>query len=776
MLTRLSIRSQVAWLSALLIIITAITLTTSYAFRTAQLTEKQIERQMRYAQNVLTQYLSSQEQLLVTATRVLTADFGFKQAIATRDNNTIESVLLNHGERINADLMMMVDLQGELISISAKEKVTNKQVTEKISKLLENANLSQFLVINKRIYQLIVLPVKAPREIGYAIVGFQLSKASLLNLKNLTSLDITLVVNEQNIVSSIDELELENERNDLSVAPITTLDLLISKTNYFNKKISFDENAGIYALLSTSLKEVHEEFNQLISSILFIALLIILISMFLSRLLSKGISTPLNYLMKLTARISRGELKIAKNEQQLPREFNELYYAFSTMGEAISHREKEIKFQAEHDHLTGLYNRQMLLNIIGERISAKADLLLASINIKSLNQLNDTLGPENVDAILRTLAERLQTYIAGHHESINIGAAGRVDSDEFVLVLSISDLHKIEPELINLHDRLTQPYWVDDIKMNLELNIGSVNSIMHGKTPELLLRRVIMAMRAAAKEKKAIRQYVDGEDEAYLQKIQMIEELRVAIHSEDSPLFLNYQPKLNLSNNKIEKAEALIRWINKAGNFVNPEHFVGLAEKSGLIVSLTHWVIKNVAIQMEKWNEIGLNIRVSVNLSAQDIQHPEFVDYLLSTIEKYNVSPNQLTLELTERDLAENEEIVVQRLSHLQTLGFQISVDDYGIGQSSLSKLKSLPVDELKIDKCFILSLEACPKDQDIVSSTISLGHKLNMQVVAEGVENKESLALLASYGCEYAQGYYISRPVDADAFVEWYNNYEPNY
>ncbi|MDT0603967.1 bifunctional diguanylate cyclase/phosphodiesterase [Thalassotalea castellviae] len=774
MLTRLSIRSQVAWLSALLIVITAITLTTSYAFRTAQLTEKQIERQMRYAQNVLTEYLSSQEQLLVTATRVLTADFGFKQAIATRDKNTIESVLLNHGERINADLMVMVDLQGELISISAKQKVTNAQVTEKVKKLISSSNLTQFLVLNNRIYQLIILPVKAPREIGYAIVGFQLSKASLVNLKNLTSLDITLVVREQNIVSSISDLE--NDNNDLSIAPITTLDLLISKTNYFNKKVPFDENAGISALLSTSLKEVHEEFNQLISSILFIALLIILISMFLSRLLSKGISTPLNYLMKLTARISRGELKIEKNEHRLPTEFNELYYAFSTMGEAISHREKEIKFQAEHDHLTGLYNRQMLLNIIDKCISANANLLLASINIKGFNQINDTIGPENGDVILKELAKRLQDSINAHHENINLGAAGRIDSDEFILVLAIADLKEIEPELLSLHDRLTQAYWVDDIKMNLELHIGSVNSIMHGKTPELLMRRVIMAMRSATKEQKAIRQYEDGEDEAYLEKIQMIEELRMAIHSENSPLFLNYQPKLNLSNNKIEKAEALIRWINKAGNFVNPEHFVSLAEKSGLIVSLTHWVIKNVAMQMEKWNEIGLSIRVSVNLSAQDIQHPEFVDYLLSTIEKYNVSPNQLTLELTERDLAENEEIVIERLSHLQTLGFQISVDDYGIGQSSLSKLKTLPVDELKIDKCFILSLEACPKDQDIVSSTISLGHKLNMQVVAEGVENKESLALLASYGCEYAQGYYISRPIDADTFVEWYKNYVPNY
>lgn len=774
MLTRLSIRSQVAWLSALLIVITAITLTTSYAFRTAQLTEKQIDRQMRYAQNVLTQYLASQEQLLVTATRVLTADFGFKQAMATRDKNTIDSVLLNHGERINADLMMMVDLQGELISVSTQEKVTNKQVTEKIKKLISSANLTQFLVINKHIYQLIILPVKAPREIGYAIVGFQLTKVSLLNLKELTSLDITLVVNEQNIVSSFNDFEREN--NDLSVTPITTFDLLFNKSNYFNKKIPFDEATGISALLSTSLKEVHEEFNQLISSILFIALFIILISMFLSRLLSKGISTPLNYLMKLTARISSGELKIEKNEQKLPTEFNELYYAFSTMGKAISHREKEIKFQAEHDHLTGLYNRQMLLKIIDERINDKVDLLLACINIKDFNQINDTIGPENCDEILRSLAKRLQGYIVSHNESNSVGAAARIDSDEFILVLAVSDTNKIEPELISLHDRLTQPYWVDDIKMNLELNIGSVNSIKYGQTPELLMRRVIMAMRSAVKEHKAIRQYCDGEDEAYLQKIQMIEELRVAIHSENSPLFLNYQPKLNLSNNKIEKAEALIRWINNAGDFVNPEHFVSLAEKSGLIVSLTHWVIKNVAIQMEKWNEIGLSIRVSVNLSAQDIQHPEFVDYLLATIDKYNVTPSQLTLELTERDLAENEEIVVQRLSHLQSLGFQISVDDYGIGQSSLSKLKTLPVDELKIDKCFILSLEACPKDQDIVSSTISLGHKLNMQVVAEGVENKESLALLASYGCEYAQGYYISRPIDADTFVKWYKNYEPTY
>ncbi|WP_448211901.1 EAL domain-containing protein [Colwellia sp. MEBiC06753] len=774
MLTNLSIRSRITWLSALLIILTVIMLTTSYAFRTAQFTERQIERQMQYAQNVLTQYLSSQEQLLVTATRVLTADFGFKQAIATRDKNTIESVLLNHGARINADLMMMVDLNGELISISAKRAIAKESLKNNIAKLLTSSEVAQFLVINNNIYQLIILPVKAPREIGYAVVGFQLSKAALIELKNLTSLDITLADDNGNIVSSF--ANLSAVENQLTIEPIEDINLLLTQSNYFNKKIAFGENSGIYALLSTSLEEVHDEFTQLISSIIFIAGLIIISSMFLSQLLSKGISNPLNYLMKLTKRISQGELTIAKNEQQLPLEFNELYYAFSTMGAAISQRESEIKYQAEHDHLTGLYNRQMLLKLISERLLTQKELLLASINITGFNQINDTLGPENGDTLLKSLAIRLQSLIANYREPDHQAAAARINSDEFILMMPLIAIDEIDAELSLLLERLTEPYWIEDIKIELNLNIGSVNSINHGKDPEVLIRRVVMAMRAATTEQKSIRHYQQGEDEAYLQKLQMIEELRTAIHSEHSPLYLNYQPKLNLSTNKIEKVEALIRWVNKAGEFVSPELFVSLAEKSGLIVSLTHWVLKHVAMQIAQWNDIGINIRVSVNLSAQDIQHPEFVDFLLTTIEQYHIPPTQLTLELTERDLAENEEMVATRLSHLQSLGFEISVDDYGIGQSSLSKLKSLPVDELKIDKCFILSLEACTKDQDIVSSTISLGHKLNMRVVAEGVENAESLALLASYGCDYAQGYYISRPIDADTFISWYKNYEPSY
>jgi len=302
------------------------------------------------------------------------------------------------------------------------------------------------------------------------------------------------------------------------------------------------------------------------------------------------------------------------------------------------------------------------------------------------------------------------------------------------------------------------------------------NSIEHGTDAERLMRRTVMAVASAFKEQLAIRFYQDGEDEAYLYKLRLIDELKSALDKQgDSPLFMNYQPKLNITTGKVDKLEALIRWINNEGKFVNPELFVGLAEKSGLIVTLTRWVILQVVKQVAIWNQAGYDFKVSINLSAQDIEHEQFVQYLLDTVKQFKVNTTQITLELTERDLAENEALVATRLSHLKSLGFEVSVDDYGIGQSSLAKLKTLPVDELKIDKCFILKLNECKEDQDIVSSTISLGHKLGLRVVAEGVENKESLALLSHFQCDYAQGYYLSRPLSAEKLIQWYESYEPS-
>jgi diguanylate cyclase (GGDEF)-like protein len=770
--TRFSFKAQITWLLTSLILLTVIILTGSNWFRFADYAENQIERQMYFAQNVLDQTLRSQERVLTTTASVLAADFGFKQAVATRDKNTVESVLFNHGKRINADLMLILDLEGKLSTTSSLHSFDEKTIQANITKLPFREVHAQILSIENKVYQVIVVPVKAPRVIAYTVIGFEFDQVALLKLKDLIALDLTLVQNNQLIESSIEREDIIKQL--LQGTKQQSPNLLLTRADYFHKTINFGGSKDIKATLSVPLTQIQSDFNRLIFSMLIIAVIVIVIAITFSRLLSRGLSTPLHILMEVTKKIGRGELNVPKLANRLPVEFSELYQGFSLMGAAIENREQSIVYQAERDILTGLYNRHKTLTKVADYFNKDIHLVVITFNIKAFKALNDTIGLTNGDNILKEIAARILVYIekSNHNLEHDIIAA-RTNSDEFLLAVPIQKTNEIKHFIELLQSELNRPFWLDDIKINLSLYFGVANSIEHGVDAERLIRRSTMAVASAYQDQVLLRFYQDGEDEAYLYKLRLIEELKEALECEVSPLFMNYQPKLNMNTGKIDKLEALIRWINKEGNFVNPELFIDLAEKAGLIVSLTRWVILQVIQQTEQWNKMGYRFKVAINLSAQDIQNEQFVDYLLNTVNNHEVSTSQITLELTERDIAENEALVVARLSHLKSLGFLISVDDYGIGQSSLAKLKSLPVDELKIDKTFILKLEQCQKDQDIVASTISLGHKLRLSVVAEGVENKESLMLLNDFQCDYAQGYYLSRPVSAEKFIEWYKTYE---
>lgn len=770
--SKLSFKAQITWLSTSLILITVIFLTASNWFRFADFAENQIERQMYFAQNVLDQSLKSQEQVLITTASVLAADFGFKQAVATHDQKTVSSVLQNHRKRINADLMLILDLDGKLSTTSSLDVIDNNTIEQNINKLPFRDVHAQILSIGNKVFQVIVVPVKAPRVIAYTVIGFQFNQTSLRQLKELIALDITLVQNNQLLQSSFDNINIKEAL--LLGANQQTPNLLLTQSNYFHKTISFGGSSDVKVTLSASLKTIQSDLNRLIFSIIIIAVIVIVIAITFSHLLSKSLSTPLKILMGLTKKIGRGELNVPPSAKTLPTEFNELYQGFSLMGEAIESREQAIVYQAERDLLTGLYNRYKILTRLSDYFTEQINLVLIAFNIKAFKVLNDTIGTNNCDQILKEIAARVGEYIEKSNHSLEIEVlSARTNSDEFIVAIPIQNIDEIAHLIELLQSELNRPFWIDDIKINLSLYFGVANSIEHGTDAERLIRRATMAVASAYKEQISLRFYQSGEDETYLYKLRLIDELKAAIESKDSPLFMNYQPKLNIKSGEIDKLEALIRWINNDGDFVNPELFIGLAEKAGLIVSLTRWVILNVIQQIEQWNKQGFRFKVSINLSAQDIQNEQFVEYLLTTVNQHDVETTQITLELTERDIAENEALVVTRLSHLKSLGFAISVDDYGIGQSSLAKLKSLPVDELKIDKVFILTLDQCKQDQDIVSSTISLGHKLGLSVVAEGIENKDSLLLLKDFQCDYAQGYYISRPLSADKLLAWYNKYE---
>lgn len=769
MFNNLRFKTQITWLLASLILMTVILLTASYWVRITDYAETQIERQIYFAKNVLNQNLSSQEQILTISSSVLAADFGFKQVVATRDEKTIESALSNHRKRIQADVMMLVDTKGQLINVNAKHLFSSQALEQSLANLPLKDVHAQILSIEEKVFQVIVVPVKAPRVIAYAVIGFEFDHQTLLKLKDLVSLHLTFVHDDKLLESSFNDTELK--ALSLIEQPTQTLSLLLTNADYFHQTIPFGEANDVSVILSASLVEIHQDLNRLISATLIIALLVLLIAIAFSRLLSRRVSNPLNILMGLTKKIGSGKLKVPALTKKLSVEFTELYHGFSVMGAAIEHREREITYQAEHDLLTGLYNRHAMLDQIDTLLKSERQLALITFNIKGFKSLNDTIGISNGDKILKEVAKRLLHYVNDLVPYYADDASlARVNADQFLIALPCEEGEPTHELVQSLQSKLDQPYFIDDLDINLQLYFGLANSIEHGCDAEHLIRRVTIAVSAADKEQVHIRYYQEGEDEAYLYKLRLIEELKIALDQEEGPLFLNYQPKMNLKTGKVDKLEALIRWINKEGDFVNPEVFVGLAEKAGLIVILTRWVILRVIEQVAQWNKLGYHFKVSINLSAQDIQDEHFVSYLLDCVGKHDVLVTQITLELTERDLAENESLVIKRLTHLKSLGFEISVDDYGIGQSSLAKLKNLPVDELKIDKAFILRLNESQEDQYIVASTISLGHKLDLRVVAEGVENEESMKLLNGFNCDYVQGYYLSRPLDAEKLITWYD------
>lgn len=611
--TRFSFKAQVTWLSTCLILLTVIFLTISNWVRFADYAEAKIVEKIDIAQNVLNQTLDSQEQVLITTASVLASDFGFKQAVATKDKQTIKSVLINHSKRIEADLMLILDTAGNLQTSNSQYAFSEDVIEKSISKLPFKNIHAQIVSIENKVFQVIIVPVKAPRIIAYAIIGFEFDHDALLLFKDLISLEVSLVKKELDSKNKPKLRFIDSSLTDEEIKQQALLDtinkspnLLFTRSDYYHKSIKFSSSKDVSAILSASLVQIQSDFNQLIFSISMIGLFVILIAITLSKVLSKSLSNPLNTLLTLTRRISRGELEIPKLNKKLPTEFSDLYQGFVVMGSAIVQREQEIKYQAERDILTGLYNRYKILSEIQNYVANDIHLLVITFNIKNFTTVNDTIGFKNADAVLIELACRTSAFIDYCQNNIsNKGFAARINSDEFLVCLPIKNIDSIDRHIDRLRSGLEQPFLISDITLSVCLYYGISNSIEHGLDAEDLVRRSTMAASSASKNNECIKYYQQGEDEEYLNKLYLIEELKLALESSDSPLFMNYQPKLNITTGQVDKLEALIRWINKKGDFVNPEVFVGLAEQSGLIVTLTRWVILNVVKQVAQWNTSG---------------------------------------------------------------------------------------------------------------------------------------------------------------------------
>ena len=427
----------------------------------------------------------------------------------------------------------------------------------------------------------------------------------------------------------------------------------------------------------------------------------------------------------------------------------------------------EIEHQALHDDLTGLPNRAFFRDSAEQAFAEARELgsgvAVLLIDLDRFKEINDTLGHESGDRLLAELGGRLQEILRG------TDTVARLGGDEFaVLAPGQHDAQTASIVADRIRRGLDDPFVVAGLTLEVEASIGIALFPDHGDDVETIMRHADVAM-YVSKEAHAPRVYTPEQDHYSPDRLALVGELRRAL--EHKELVLNYQPQLALPGGEAQSVEALVRWQHPEHGLLAPDQFLPLAEHTGLIRPLTRYIIDAALRQTRAWRDEGRDIAVAVNLSARDLLDISLPDEVRDLLIKWRIDAHRLELEVTESTLLTDPARAGLVLDRLSALGVTIAIDDFGTGYSSLNYLKRLPVDVLKIDRSFVQNLAASEHDAVIVRSTIDLGHNLGLRVVAEGVESQEIWDRLAALGCDTAQGYFISRPIDAAAMAEWLAN-----
>jgi len=454
-------------------------------------------------------------------------------------------------------------------------------------------------------------------------------------------------------------------------------------------------------------------------------------------------------------------------EARLQLSSTETPLVFVAIIQDISERKRyiaELEHKALYDALTDLPNRSLLQDRlqhilkVAQREAFSVAVLL--VDVVRLKEVNDILGHQNGDQVLQTVAERLNSVL---RESDTVA---RLGGDEFVIVLPTVDNNSVDIAAEKIQTIFEQPIIIDNTSLEIEAAIGIALYPDHGTASDILLQHADIAMRSAKNEAKGYCLYDQKSDPYSHRRLKLHGELRQAIN--EKSLALYYQPKIDIGSGKIKSVEALARWPHPTEGMIPPDDFIPLVEQSGLIRPFTLWVLERAIEQCKRWIEADIDITIAVNLSTRNLLDPSLPNSITKLLEAHNVSPQRLMLEVTESAIMSRPESSLKLLERLQEMGIKLSIDDFGTGYSSLTYLKKLPVHELKIDYSFISGMTKNKNDAIIVRSTIDLAHNLGLNVVAEGIEDQNTLDSLTQLRCDTGQGFYFSRPLDPEELSRW--------
>jgi diguanylate cyclase (GGDEF)-like protein len=417
------------------------------------------------------------------------------------------------------------------------------------------------------------------------------------------------------------------------------------------------------------------------------------------------------------------------------------------------------KYMAEHDSLTDLPNRTLFHRRVGEVLSRQGDgTVIAIMDLDRFKEVNDTLGHHNGDELLTQLARRL----AANTRPGDVVA--RLGGDEFGLILT--DVADPEDVLRRLRDIVQHEVEVDGLPLTVESSVGFVVAPEDGSDIDELLQRADVAMYVAKTQHLGVARYDAAQDHYDAANLGLVSQLRRAI--DNGELVLHYQPKATFGDRRVEAVEALVRWQHPTEGLLYPDRFVPLAEQTDLIDKLTDWVLEQALSDIRSIAELGSDIAVAVNVSARNLGKANFADDVIGTLDRLDVAPRRLIIEITETALLTDPQRASTVLATLDAAGVRVSLDDFGMGQTSLGYLSSLPVHELKIDKSFVLDMLDNRSHAAIVRSIIDLGHNLSLTVVGEGVETDLVYESLQASGCDLAQGYLVAKPMPIETLSDF--------
>ena len=750
----------------LLLFVQAIALTTLFAGKQNQ-ESREITNRLNTAKTLITEKFDGRSNYLAAFAETVAKDYGIKEVFGD-DTRTLLVALNNHRERIDADLAMAISKENkitaqlQLIINDANEIKTIKGSEQgeifRFKRWLEDASNVHFYKIDEKLYQLSLSPLTVgSRVLGWVGFGFEIDETLAQQTLTLTHLEADFVFKNddkwQLITSSnIDAtLEFSNRiiNNDIPDDYIGIGHLM----THDNDK---DEQFGLalYGFRADFVSVLQDKWWQLVM----LTLLSLLVSLIGAYYIALSITRPIKALVRQAQVIARGEYseKVSLKDKS---ELGQLATEFNAMQSAVLSREQKITHRANHHSLTELPNRNAVLNKIDLLANDEIPFLIYHLNLSRVKDVNESLGHDVGDSLIKAAAERLKQVkpccLLGH-----------LGSDEFVLLVNDKEQVSIDDMVKRIFDVLEPSFEFNGVALQLQSKIGVARYPEHCSNGKSILQMSDTALNFSRKNNNSIQIYDASLDINSVERLKLINDLKFAIS--DEQLELHYQPKLNLKTGIVTHVEALVRWQHPELGMVPPDDFIHIAEQTGQINALTNWVFLTALKQYNTWKDLGININIAVNISAENLKDPQFDSFIRRTVKEQNVPSKFITLEVTESAVVDNPQAAITLLGKFKNDGFKISIDDYGTGYSSLAQLKQLPVNELKIDKSFVQRLETDEDDQIIVRSTIELAHNMGLSVVAEGIEDEYTLHWLARHGCELAQGYFISRPQHSDKLTPW--------